>query len=257
MCFQVDSSFTKKEFMGHMPWDLFVNVADQVKANKCRAVTLASRGEPTLHPKFGEMLRYLSGPEIFDLKINTNATHLTEKLTHDMLAAGVNDVVFSVDAGTKETYESIRVGGKFENVVSNIERFNEIRAKHYPQSQTVTRISGVIVQDDQDPDQMTKFWESHVDQVTIRRATPRWDTYNNAPLGITHPCAMLWERLYVWYDGKVNPCDFDYKSYLCVGNAKERSLKDLWLGDEFTALRTAHLEKMRSKLNPCDRCPIF
>ena len=30
----------------------------------------------------------------------------------------------------------------------------------------------------------------------------------------------LWTRTYVWYDGEVNPCDFDYKSNLSVGMSK-------------------------------------
>jgi radical SAM protein with 4Fe4S-binding SPASM domain len=257
MCFQVDSSFTKKEFMGHMPWDLFLKVADQAKEHHCRAVTLASRGEPTLHPRFGEMLLHLRDIGIMDLKINTNATRLTEKLTDDILSAGVNEVVFSVDAGTKDTYESIRVNGKFDDVVANIERFNNVRAKKFSKSPTITRISGVKVRDDQDEEQMADFWEKHVDQVTIKRAMPRWDSYNNPPIEVNQPCSALWERMYVWYDGKVNPCDFDYKSYLSTGDANTTSLSDIWLGAAYQKLRDEHVANMRKKIVPCDRCPIF
>lgn len=257
MCFQIDTSFTKKEFMGYMPWELFVSVADQIRQHKCRAVTLASRGEPTLHPRFGEMLNYLAAGGVMDLKINTNATRLTEQLSRDILEAGVNEVVFSVDAGTKETYEGIRILGRFEEVVAKIERFRDIREADFPNSPTITRISGVRVREDQNVDQMNEFWRERVDQVTIRRATPRWDSYNNPPSGVRHPCAMLWERLYVWYDGQVNPCDFDYKTYLCVGNAKEQTLQEIWQGDAFNRLRKEHLEKRRNAIVPCDRCPIY
>ena len=77
MCFQVDSSFTK-EFMGMMPWNIFKKTVDEVALNNCKAVTLASRGEPTLHPKL-PMIEYISQKGILDLKINTNATKLNEK----------------------------------------------------------------------------------------------------------------------------------------------------------------------------------
>jgi len=80
MCFQVDETFTRdKSIMGLMPWDLFTSVVDQAADNDCKAITMASRGEPTLHKQFGEMLRYTHGKGILDTKINTNATRLKEQ----------------------------------------------------------------------------------------------------------------------------------------------------------------------------------
>jgi radical SAM protein with 4Fe4S-binding SPASM domain len=256
MCFQVDTTFTKREYMGMMPWELFTSVVDQARDHRCNAITLASRGEPTLHRRFGEMLHYIRDAGVMDIKINTNATKLTEKLTHDILSAGVNEVVFSVDAGTKSTYEEIRVLGKFDEVVENVERFSAIRATHYPQSPTVTRISGVLVREDQDIDQMAEFWSNRVDQVFITKAIPRWDSYNNPVLDSTEPCRILWERMYVWYDGTVNPCDFDYKSHLAVGDANDTPLSELWTSERYTRLRDAHAQKARSTCYPCDRCPL-
>ena len=126
MCFQVDRSFTKKEHMGMMPWDIFTKIVDEAALNNCKAITLASRGEPTLHPKLPEMIEYIS-KKILDLKINTNATKLDEKLCKAIIENNVSELVFSVDAGTKETYEKVRVLGKFEKVLSNIKNFNKIR----------------------------------------------------------------------------------------------------------------------------------
>ena len=66
----------------------------------------------------------------------------------------------------------------------------------------------------------------------------------------------LWTRMYIWYDGTVNPCDFDYKSFLTVGNANDNLLKDIWKNNKYNKLRENHLNSLRSKHNPCDRCPI-
>ena len=60
--------------------------------------------------------------------------------------------------------------------------------------------------------------------------------------------------MYVWWDGKVNPCDADYKSYLSYGNAKESSIKDLWNNTKNTELRKKHLDGDRKKINPCNKC---
>jgi radical SAM protein with 4Fe4S-binding SPASM domain len=255
MCYQVDKTFTTKDFMGNMSWDLFTKAVDEASENNCPAITMASRGEPTLHPQLGEMLSYIASKGFLDLKLNTNATLLNDELSRKILNAGVNEVVFSVDAGTKETYEKIRVLGKFDEVVQNVKRFQEIRDNEYKDSKTVTRISGVKVDDDQDIDQMVSFWEPLVDEVVIKPASPKWDFYNNDLVNASSPCSVLWERLYVWYDGTLNPCDFDYKSVLSIGNLNDMSLTEAWNSEPYHQLREKHANGEGSSIYPCDRCP--
>ena len=62
--------------------------------NGTKAITLASRGEPTLHPKLPEMLEYASG-KFLEVKLNTNATRLDEKVIRKILETQVNEIVFS------------------------------------------------------------------------------------------------------------------------------------------------------------------
>lgn len=257
MCFQVDKTFTTKKYMGRMPWTLFARTVDEAALKGTKAITLASRGEPTLHPDFGKMLQYISSKQCFlEVKINTNATRLTERLSREILEADINEIVFSVDAGTKQTYEEIRVKGKFDEVVLNIRRFNEIRISEFPNSRVVTRISGVKVRDDQDINQMTDFWSAYVDEVTIKPATPRWDSYNNEINGVTKPCGQLFERMYVWYDGTLNPCDFDYKSELALSSLEDVSLEEAWKSKKYKVLREGHTKGERQAFYPCDRCPL-
>ena len=107
MCYQIDESFTNnKEFMGKMSLDLFKKIIDDAHAIGVKAITLTGRGEPTLHPQLGEMLEYCSG-KFYEIKMNTNATLLNEKLIHKILKSGINDIVFSVDSHEKKQYESI------------------------------------------------------------------------------------------------------------------------------------------------------
>ncbi len=256
MCFQADKSFQTKEYLGIMPWNLFVKVADQAKEMNCQAITLASRGEPTLHPEFGKMLYYLKKIGILDIKINTNATKLNEKISHEILSAGVSEVVFSMDAADESLYRKIRPGGDFQSVVANIKKFHRIRKNYYPQAATTTRITGVKFLPEQNISEIDGFWRDIVDEITIKRAAERWDSYHNKKVNWAKPCYALWERMYVWHDGTVNPCDFDYKSKLAVGNAYSKPLKDIWKGQTYSRLRKLHLEGRRSELIPCDRCSI-
>jgi len=257
MCFQIDETFnSSKNFMGKIEFDLFKQIIDEAFKGGTKAITLASRGEPTLHPQLGEMLEYCSN-KFFELKINTNATRLNEELIHKILKSGVTDVVFSVDSYTKDEYESIRIKGVFEDVLNNIKKFGEIRSKYYPDSKCATRVSGVKVNKEQDQKKFKAFWEKYVDHVVLVEMENRWDTYHNPlEIGSKDPCLYLWERMYIWYDGTCNPCDADYKSELAVGSIKEKSIKDVWNSEKYSNLRKMHLSGLRKNCFPCDRCPI-
>ncbi len=257
MCYQTDKSFTDPSagHMSMMSLELFKSAVDQLHG-RCEAVTLASRGEPLMNPRIKEMLAHAAG-RFLGLKVNTNAFFLDEALSHALLSADVSTLVFSADAADEELYEKIRVRGKFKRIVENITLFREIQAKHYPRSRTITRVSGVKLNDDQKIEDMSKHWGRLVDQVAFVNYQP-WETsYSNPANDIVEPCTDLWRRMFLWSDGRVNPCDYDYKSTLCVGNANERPLLDIWNGEKYEALRRDHLEKRRSKRSPCHQCVII
>ena len=202
------------------------------------------------------MLEYCSG-KFFELKINTNATKLSEKLIHQILKNGITNMVFSIDSYTKDEYESIRVKGVFEEIVNNIKKFKEIREKFYPNSRCETRISGVKVDKKQDPIKFKNFWQDYVDNVVMVEMENRWDTYHNPKeIMASGACNYLWERMYIWYDGLCNPCDIDYKSELSAGTVKEQTIREIWHSKKYNDLRKIHLSGKRNKVYPCDRCPV-
>ena len=255
MCFQVDRSFSSnKDLLGRMEPSLFRRIIDEMAENRCDALVLASRGEPTLHPAFPELLRYATA-RILDVKVNTNATKLDERLCHEILQAEPNVVAFSIDSADPAQYEEIRKGARFPQVLENVQRFREIRARHYPRSRTTTRVSGTLFRDDQNQEKIRSFWAEHVDQVALHGAWPFWDSYS-APLSdVSTPCGVYWERMYIWWDGICNPCDIDYKSLLALGRVDERTtVKEIWLGKEAQRQREIHRVLRKNSLTPCDRC---
>ena len=253
-CYQADLSFNNKKsgHLGRIEFDTFKKVIDELEG-KVESITLASRGEPTLHPKFDEMLQYMKG-KFLAIKINSNASLLTDAKIHSILSNDVQTMVFSIDAASKELYEKLRVNGKFEKTIKNVERFNKIKAKHYPNSRLVTRISGVKVNEMQDVDSMTEFWSKHADIVAFTNYMPWESSYTNPINDFKLPCTELWRRLFVWWDGKVNPCDYDYKSMLSKWNSNKVKITDIWNSNEYNDMRIKHLNERSNELEPCNRC---
>jgi len=253
MCFQVDETFTTKSNMGMMDIDLFKSIIDQAVEGGTTALTLASRGEPTLHPKFLEMIKYASN-KFLEIKINTNGTRFNENIAKTILECEISEVVFSIDDSQKDRYEKIRVGANFEKVLENVKIFANLR--DITPNKTFTRISGVKLNNSQDWQEMVTVWGKYVDQIGWVASEERWDTYNNSLKSNQEPCENLWERMYVWHDGTVNPCDVDYKSVLSPGHISKGRISEIWGGQNYMKLRNLHLEGERSKLLPCDRCDV-
>ena len=256
VCFQSDKSFIKKEFMGKMDFELFKKVIDEAASNGAKALTFGSRGEPTIHPQILDFIDYAKN-KFLDFKLITNATKLNEKLISKIFESNINLVSFSIDSEDKETYEKIRKFANFDQVLENVKKYNEIK-KSYKDCKTVTRVSGLKVYETQSEKKFHDFWSNYADEIVFKKVSERWDTYNNeVDDNLLTPCRSIWERMYVWFDGKVNPCDADYKSKLSYGNVKYNSIREIWNSQKLDKLKRDHLNHSRNKIVPCDRCGQF
>ena len=266
MCYQSDPVLQKEIKASPkkaMDWDLYVKLIDEAAQHNLCAVVFAGRGEPTLNRHFTEMLRYAHQKGILDIKFNTNAMTMSEKMVREWLSIGAPlTVVFSVDASDKEGFEAIRIGASFEKVISNIKMFNEIREREFPNTTVRSRISMTLFQESQDPEAARKLWEPLVDEFTAKnaRGEQSGSIYQlNADKSHKNLCPMtqckvLFDRLYIWCDGTVNPCEDDYLSFLRVGNAYQESLYNIWKGPKMMKIRIAHLNGKKNTCYPCNGC---
>ena len=254
-CFMTDKSLTDKRngHMGQMSLELFKKIIDAAE-NKVEFISLASRGEPMACKNISKMLEYTVG-KFLNLKINTNASLLNEEKIHAILSGGVKTLVISADAADKESYKSLRVNGNLEKVLKNLELFNNIKEKNYSSSKIITRVSGVKVSDEQKFIDMEKVWGGLVDQVAFVNYNPWENSYDKETNNIKQPCSDLWRRMFIWWDGKVNPCDVDYKSKLSV-SIFNSDLKSLWNCKAYENLRSVHIDEKRNQLKPCNACVV-
>ena len=254
MCYQTDRSFSKKSggHMGYMNFEIFKKIVDEIEG-KIEAVTFASRGEPTLHKDLDKFLKYCEG-KFLALKLNTNATLLNEEKINMLLSSDLETLVLSIDEKDKATYEKIRVNANFDKIMKNLELLKNIRKKNYSNSKIRVRISGVKINTNQNVKDMNKFYNEFADEITLVNYDPWQSSYENPTNEIEEPCTELYRRMFVWWDGKVNPCDHDYKSLLSKWNIKDYSIKSIWNSNDYNQLRKLHQQKKRSKLKPCNRC---
>ena len=103
-------------------------------------------------------------------------------------------------------------------------------------------------------DEMVNLWKPYADLVAFTNYSPWVSSYDNPANEIETPCTELWRRIFVWWDGRVNPCDYDYKSLLSDWDMKDNSISEIWNSDSYNNMREMHLNSKRSNLNPCRSC---
>lgn len=95
------------------------------KVPSCKHINIVGDGEPFVSPDFFAMLKFCESKGITN-SFNTNGILLTEKNILN-LPKTVNLIWISIDSPVKETYEFIRKGSNFDNLIRNIETLHRLR----------------------------------------------------------------------------------------------------------------------------------
>jgi len=112
----------------HMSAALFEAIARQVfPATNYLHMSLMT--EPFMTAGFPDRLMLVRQFGVPYSRVVTNGTLLTEATIEKIIDSQITSLTISIDGGTKELYEEIRIGARFETVLANIELFKELRAR--------------------------------------------------------------------------------------------------------------------------------
>lgn len=109
-----------------MPRELFDSIARQLFP-RANYVQLSILTEPFMTADFPERMQAVREYGVPYSHVITNGTLLTERAIDAVLDAAISCVTISIDGGTKEIFESIRIGASFDQVIRNFERLRSMR----------------------------------------------------------------------------------------------------------------------------------
>jgi radical SAM protein with 4Fe4S-binding SPASM domain len=110
--------------LAFMDFDRFTQLVDQWEG--LRELHLQGLGEPMMHPRFFDMVRYAADRGI-RVSINTNLTLLNERRAAACVVSGLDCLHASIDGATAETYERIRVRAHYDRVIRNLGLLRDAR----------------------------------------------------------------------------------------------------------------------------------
>jgi len=255
--------------LGFMDIDLYYSIIDKIK-NSAASVYLLVSGESLLHKDIFTMIKYAHQNNIRPL-VNTNATTLvSEKQRIALLESGVEHITFAFDGYDKDSYEKVRVGAKYDAVISGIKKFLLEKKKRGLETPfvAITTLEVEISDYDDLETQKKEFYREFeglpVDEF-ISKQPNTWGSEFSGTKLFNHqqydqkysPCGHLWSTMTILWDGTIVPCCFDFFKTYPLGNVSEESLDDVWNGEKMQKLRASMLDNSYSSVNSlCNGCVI-
>jgi MoaA/NifB/PqqE/SkfB family radical SAM enzyme len=127
---------------GFMEWATFEVVVDglaEAAVEDGRAagtIAFMGLGEPLLHPRFRDMVR-LAKSRGLRAEVTTNALLLDDEMAGGLLAAGLDQLVVSIDGASAEAFGRVRSGASLDRVVENVQRLHDRRGPNYGPSMRI------------------------------------------------------------------------------------------------------------------------
>lgn len=264
-------SFTRPT--GNLELEFYKKTVDEL-ADKLIYLYFYFQGEPYLHPKFLELVKYASKKKIYTVT-STNAHFLTERKAKETVQSGLDRILISIDGTNQETYEQYRVGGSLEKVIEGTK--NLVKAKRELKSKTPHIVFQFLVvkpNEHQIEDVKRLAKEIGVDEVKLKTAQvydfengneliPTIDQYSryqkqaNGQYRIKNEllnhCWKLWHSTVVTWDGKVVPCCFDKDAQHQLGDLHTKSFAEIWQSNLYQSFRSRIL-KSRREIDICTNC---
>lgn len=240
----------------HMKPETFENlIRDNIPG--LETVGLNGLGEPFCHPHLFRMIRFARDHGV-GVAISTNCTLLDEKRARALLETGIEHVTLAIDGITPETYESVRVGAKFQPVVENARRF--IALKHEMRAKTYVVVQCIAMTETREHlRDVRNFWaDAGPDAIRIRQLTHTGNKREDAVyLNGQGRCYWLWAEPMILSNGTVVPCCQDVDGKLPLGNIHETPLRDILAGPRAVNLRRMHVEGRRQDIPLCKGCNMY
>lgn len=264
-------SFTRPT--GMLEDDLFKKIIDDIHRQLWYLI-FYFQGEPYLHPKFLDLVKYASSKGIYTAT-STNAHYLTDANARKTVESGLDRLIISIDGTTQEVYEQYRIGGKLEKVLEGTR--NIVKWKKELKSSTPHIIFQFLVvkpNEHQIAEVEQLACELGVDEIGLKTAQiydyeqgspliPTIDKYSRYAKQsdgswkiknrLLNHCWKLWHSCVITWDGGVVPCCFDKDAWYKMGSLQEQSFRTLWWNGPYNDFREKVL-RSRSEIEMCKNC---
>jgi len=262
---------------GTMGLEDFKKIVGQLEKYLFRA-DLYGYGEPLMDPHIFDRIAYLSGARIGSA-VASNFLLSDRKVAGELIRAGLEHLIISMDGTDQESYATYKVGGDFSKVIENIRIMQEEKKKQgsplpmldwqfvvmrhneklIPEARQMAAGLGISIRFkpigsggetketfmDWVPDQDPRFKKK---QSRNRRRLPS--------------CSLLYRTVFVNWDMNVSPCCnyFTGETKYDFGSLAGQSFQEIWNNENYRAVRSGTAPGGMPQDGPyavCFGCPMM
>ena len=247
---------------GYMDFGLFTKIIDEAAQIGVKRIRLFLHGEPLIHPKIIEMIAYVKSKGL-PLNISTNGIRMDHEKIQDILGAGVNFgdyFTFSIMGYSKDVHEHVMKGVKHEKVLANIIDFRQSRDEKRLNGPIIQTIFFSMPENIAEESAYLNYWRGKVDHVKLGGPISESFAEFNQPNQTVKPraqtCIELWERMTIYWDGRVPLCCEDVNGDWILGDLKTQSIQEVWHSEQLQAIKKIHKEKRFKDFPFCYNCDM-
>lgn len=234
---------------------------------KIKMLRFAGTGEPLLHKNIAQMIKIAKDNDVAErIDIVTNGALLNEKLSNDLIEAGLDTLRISLN-GLNDYDFLNRCEAKvdYKEYVKQVEYFYQNRKN----TTLYIKIIDYMVEDEKIKKEFYETFEPICDTINIEHLTETVDivdiekvktenSFKNAQGGDDlldiKICPQPFYIMQINPDGNIVPCcSMEYP--IILGNVSDEDVNEIWINDKFNKFRRNLLEL---KLNSvCSKCNLY
>lgn len=264
-----------KRKMGQLDFDNFKILLDDI-GDYLLQVQLWNQGEPFLNKSLLDFIRYANAKGIMTLTSTNGHFIRTDEDAENLVKSDLDQLIFSIDGASQETYEKYRVGGDYKLVMDTLKRISRAK-KRLKSSRPLIELQFLIFKYNQTEfDKIVSMSkELNINRISFKTAQiysnsqgevflptdDAFSRYDNDGENYTlkgeikNWCKRLWLNPSINWDGSVSPCCFDKNADYEFASlfTDDSKFKDIWKNNKYMAFRK-RIMKDRKSIQMCANC---
>lgn len=237
-------------------------IEESLRHGRRQMLILHNSGEPLLNPDIYEMIALAKRRRVARVvQFSTNGVNLTRPNAVKLIESGLDGLVISVDAASREDYAELKGRDCLEKVIENARGLME--EKRRLKSSTPWVSAKMVKRRGREDSfgEFLRFWGEIVDEAAL---TPFSNWGGAIDYGGTESvpqerfaCHFLWYYPAIQWDGTVYCCCASTVPAAVIGTLKEKSLAEIWRDEPLGQLRRFHLDQDYDRAVPCRDCTYW
>lgn len=263
---------TSRDLERFMSLDIWHRTLSEIRKTAF-VVQFYFQGEPLLNEDLPLMIREAHEAGLYTI-VSTNAQALTENLATQLVNAGLDRIIISMDGLTESTYNAYRVGGSLDKTQAALSYLKNSKSRDHEITKSPIielQVLRLKTNEHEWSDFKRVYKSLGADQLTFKTAqlydyqnghplmpsNPRYSRYIQGTDGHYHRrplskgCFRVWSGVVITTTGEVLPCCYDKTHDYAYGNIMNSSLRDLFCSDKANIFRRAAIQQTPQICQEC------